>query len=1416
MPSVYGPEGERVEFRVLGPLEVLDGGEPIAVGARQQRLLLSLLLLNANRVVTTDRILEELWGDEAVGKENALWVYISRLRSALGEREVLVTRDHGYSLVVDAEEIDVNRFESGVLAGRALIKDDPAAASELLSEALALWRGPPLEEFAYEDFAQAEIVRLEELRSGSQEDRIEADLRRGLAGELVGELESLHAENPTRERVVSQLMLALYRAGRQSDALRTFERFRLHLGEELGLDPSPELRLLEEQILLHDSRIQTLEPASRSSATAPVVTNPFKGLRAFYEDDAADFFGRSQVVADVIRRLDSDLSLIGLVGPSGSGKSSIVRAGVIPAIRKGAIEGSSEWVIAQMVPGVHPFAELEAALLRSSLDTPDSLSEQLADPDSGVLRAVLRVLPSENSCLLLVIDQFEELFTLVDDEERRAQFLSGLLEVTADPHGRVKVIFTLRADFYDRPLAYADFGSRMGEGIINVVPLSPDELEVAARRPVEEAGATMEPALVAALLTDVVGRPGGLPLFQYALTELFDRRIDNKLSLSTYESMDGVGGALGRRADDLFGGLDSEQQAAAKQLFLRLVTIADSDEWGRRRVPASEIVSLDIDVVAAQAAIDSFARHRLLTVDRDSVTGSPTVEVAHEALLTEWGRLREWIEDAREDLKRRDTLTVALNEWNDAGQDPDYLLSGARLVAYEAWAANSVLRLTTAEQAFIGAGGDRRDGNEDDRLALEATAKRSARWRLLAVAAAFVALIGVVGAVFLATRSSDPLQVGAFGPSSISEAITELAQTGYARAERELDVEVEYLGDQRFTDLEEEYRALGDSGTEIVLIDDFHNFEPWIVDLVADYPDTAFIAIGSFGGLPGTLWIDFADEQAGFLAGVAAALESDTGVVGFIGGIRLDSLEKWRAGYEAGAKTVNPDVQVLGTYVSGDAFEGFEEVGPGRAVALDLYARGADVVLHAAGTASVGAIEAAREHSQRTGDHVWAITPDSDWSLEISEDLQPYLLTSALKRYDVAVFDAIEAYTTGDFSPGEQVLTLSSGAIGLATSDYLSPAQLTTIDELTAQIIANELIVPDTPTGELLPRLVVTESAPGEGDILDDIDIGDGFGEYDVGLQRITIPDPTGGTRDLDVDVWFPIVDTEGLSPGRFPLADDFFFESTHAFVATVAGISLDGPFPLVVYSHGEGAAGGTYTGFTESVASNGYIVAAPNHKGDWFLDNGDPEPTALLNRPHDVSAVIDGLLGGSGNFAAHIASDQIAVSGHSGFTAYAVAAGYDNELGEYMADERVGALIALAPEARGLSDERLASVTIPALVMIGTDDNGGGSATRPWELSASGPAYRVDLVGAEFLSFTDICAYARAFSAAPDLVSDLGSFVDEISDQGCDPGDFPYDRALGITNTFAATFLDSVFRGTDAIQLDEVDGQPDLIYQVK
>lgn len=375
-----------MRFRILGPLEVEAEDGLIDLGTRKQRSLFALLLINHNRVVSTDRILDELWGEDAEGKENALWVYVSRLRAALGDASqepMLITKDRGYSLVIDPELLDAHEFEDLVRRGSSRLRSDPGAAATDLSNALDLWKGHALEEFVYDDFASFEIARLEELHKTCVENRIDADLKRGLSGELIGELERLVAERRLDERPVGQLMLAQYRAGRQADALRCFERFRRGIGEELGLDPSPELRRLEEQILLHDSRLQPRTP-ERTAGLAGAFAhgrNPFRGLEAFREEDANVFFGRDHLVSDILKRFDKH-PIVSLVGSSGCGKSSAVRSGVIPAVRKGAIPGSDSWLIAQMVPGSNPFAELEAALLRASFDAPNSLREQLdGSPD---------------------------------------------------------------------------------------------------------------------------------------------------------------------------------------------------------------------------------------------------------------------------------------------------------------------------------------------------------------------------------------------------------------------------------------------------------------------------------------------------------------------------------------------------------------------------------------------------------------------------------------------------------------------------------------------------------------------------------------------------------------------------------------------------------------------------------------------------------------------------------------------------------------------------------------------------------------------------------------------------------------------------------------------------------------------------
>jgi DNA-binding SARP family transcriptional activator/tetratricopeptide (TPR) repeat protein len=318
-----------VEFRVLGPLEVHDEGEARALGGGKQRELLAILLLNANQVVSTDRLIDELWGGEAPETaQKALQMHVSGLRKVLEpERpagqagEVLKTRSPGYVLELEPEQLDLGRFERLAAQGReALERGDPEAGAKKLRAALSLWRGTPLGEFAYSDFAQREIARLEELHLAVLEDRIQADLARGRHAELIGELEGLTAQEPLRERPRAQLMLALYRSGRQAEALEAYREARRALTEELGIEPGRELRALEARILDQDPALDAppsdSAPRAASGAAAPGVPPPAEG-----------FVGREQELDELSTALDGAfagrMSLILIAGEPGIGKSRL-------------------------------------------------------------------------------------------------------------------------------------------------------------------------------------------------------------------------------------------------------------------------------------------------------------------------------------------------------------------------------------------------------------------------------------------------------------------------------------------------------------------------------------------------------------------------------------------------------------------------------------------------------------------------------------------------------------------------------------------------------------------------------------------------------------------------------------------------------------------------------------------------------------------------------------------------------------------------------------------------------------------------------------------------------------------------------------------------------------------------------------
>jgi WD40 repeat protein/DNA-binding SARP family transcriptional activator/class 3 adenylate cyclase/tRNA A-37 threonylcarbamoyl transferase component Bud32 len=947
--------GGKMHFRVLGPLEVDGGSGPINLGGPKQRAVLAHLLIRSNELVPAERLIDEVWGDEPPERvRNIVQTYISHLRKALGPDRIQ-SQAPGYRLRVEPSELDAAQFDALLRDAKKALLADPNLAVGMLEDALSLWRGPALADLADHPSLVAETTRLDDQRLEAQEDRVEGLLASGAHTTAIRELEGLIGRHPLRERLWSMLMLALYREGRQAEALQGFQRAREILADELGIDPSAELARLHERILKQDpslevrgeplrgyrllekigqgrtgvvfraiqphvgrdvavkvihervaadaSFVRRFEPEAQAVAAlehphiapvhdywrepgrAYVVTrylrggslraleqrgasfegdralrmieqvasalafahrqdvvhgdvgpsnvlfdaeghayladfrigvsshadrsddvralaalvkrwapkgsnaaevadraevgsrspdadefaaaaraalepgspapprrtderNPYKGLRPFTEADARDFFGRGEMTHRLLSRLDANGSgsrFLAVVGPSGAGKSSVVRAGVVPAIRRGALGDAETTFVGEMFPGQHPLEELEAALLRIAVRPGSRLQGELQAGSRGLLEAVDAVTPAEAN-VVLVVDQFEELFTLTTDERERELFLESLRVATAEPDSRLRVIVTLRADFYDRPLVYPRFGELLAARTEAVPPLTPDELEQAIRGPTEQVGVRAERGVVAEMIADVAHQPGALPLLQYALTELFEQRDEGRLTLDAYERMGRVGGALSAAADRLYESTDAEGRRAIKQVFLRLVTLGEGRQDTRRRVARSELDALDVGQEAIDGVLEPFGRHRLLTFDREPTTREPAVEIAHEALLVAWSRLRIWIDDAREDLRQEQGLARAAVEWRGFDMDPSFLLRGTRLEQFVTWAASTDLAIGRPERAYLRASEERRErerAEEQERLDRERRTERRSRNRLRA----FVAVLAVAALV---------------------------------------------------------------------------------------------------------------------------------------------------------------------------------------------------------------------------------------------------------------------------------------------------------------------------------------------------------------------------------------------------------------------------------------------------------------------------------------------------------------------------------------------------------------------------------------------------------------------------------------------------------------------------------------------
>ncbi|HEU5097836.1 MAG TPA: AAA family ATPase, partial [Roseiflexaceae bacterium] len=528
------------------------------------------------------------------------------------------------------------------------------------------------------------------------------------------------------------------------------------------------------------------------------VENPYKGLRAFQEADADDFFGRDLLIQLLLARMQEPSPFsrfLAVVGPSGSGKSSVVRAGLVPAIRRGGLPGSHNWFVVEMFPGAHPVEELAQALLRVAVEPPNNLVEPLKLDEHGLLRVVDQVVPgADETEVVLIIDQFEEVFTLVEDEAVRTHFLKSLITAVTDPYSRIRVVVTLRADFYDRPLLYQGFSELMRQRTEVVVPLATEELKQAIISPAERNGLRVDPELVEAIVGDVGEQPGALPLLQYALTEVFERRNGRTLTLTPYNASGGVLGALARRAEEIYTGLSPLEQEAARQLFLRLVTLGEGVEDTRRRVRRTELAFINhrqqtvgganngfAPAVAEKATLDvvieQYSQYRLLTADFDPATRVPTVEVAHEALIRTWTRLRQWLDASRDDLRLQRRMTMAAAEWAASGKDRSFLASGARLEQLSSWAEETHLALNAEERDYLAASLAERDAQqaqEQIRKAREVALERRSRVFLRALVSVFA----------VATVLALGLSVFAFGQRREAQQNFNTAATAEAQAKQ--------------------------------------------------------------------------------------------------------------------------------------------------------------------------------------------------------------------------------------------------------------------------------------------------------------------------------------------------------------------------------------------------------------------------------------------------------------------------------------------------------------------------------------------------------------------------------------------------------------------------------------------------------
>jgi KaiC/GvpD/RAD55 family RecA-like ATPase len=439
---------------------------------------------------------------------------------------------------------------------------------------------------------------------------------------------------------------------------------------------------------------------------------PYKGLEYFdfNEEDPQYFYGRTQLIDKLLNNVRTS-NFVAVLGASGSGKSSLVRAGLLYQLKLGnRLGGSQDWQLYLLRPGEHPLHSLSKVFVDSNLAPIDYASqlqkaEELMQLGQTGLRQLISAFGTKR--VILVVDQFEECFTRCQDRGERQAFFETVLGAIKQLNNKLCLVLTMRADFLNKCFEYSGLATSIQDNLVFVEPMKSEQLREAIVEPAKQVGLEVEEELVKQILIDLGNSPGSLPLLQYTLRELWKRREINWLTLASYNHLGGVRGTLENRAEKIYQALLPEQKETAKYIFLELIQLGERTEDTRRQVIKRELITPKYSEELLDRVIQKLAEERLIvTSEMREKSGAKSVEVidiAHEALIRYWHRLRDWVEENRLALKQKRDIEKASEQWLEKNKSEDYLFKGKQLIEVESFLKknNEIIPLSTLAQEFI-------------------------------------------------------------------------------------------------------------------------------------------------------------------------------------------------------------------------------------------------------------------------------------------------------------------------------------------------------------------------------------------------------------------------------------------------------------------------------------------------------------------------------------------------------------------------------------------------------------------------------------------------------------------------------------------------------------------------------------------